>query len=103
TSGMLFTIFGLVAAVMMISPLAQLVDRRGGALPAGVGVGLMIVSLALLMFSATLATIIVACAIFGAGYGLIFPATSGQIAQASAGRRGRAYGMFYAAFSLGIV
>lgn len=103
TSGMLFTIFGLVAALLMISPLAQLVDRRGGALPAGAGVALMIVSLVLLMFATSLAWIIVACAIFGAGYGLIFPATSGQIAQASEGRRGRAYGMFYAAFSLGIV
>lgn len=103
TSGMLFTIFGLVAALLMVSPLSQLVDRRGGALPTGAGVALMIVSLALLMFASSLAWIIVACAIFGAGYGLIFPATSGQIAQASEGRRGRAYGMFYAAFSLGIV
>ncbi len=103
TSGMLFTIFGLVAALIMVSPLAQLVDRRGGALPAGAGVAIMMVSLTLLMFATSLAWIIVACAIFGAGYGLIFPATSGQIAQASEGRRGRAYGMFYAAFSFGIV
>lgn len=103
TSGILFTVFGLVAAVMMISPLSQLVDRRGGALPAGLGVALMLASLALLMFATNLITIVVACVVFGAGYGLIFPATSGLVAQATEGRRGRAYGLYYAVFSLGIV
>lgn len=103
TSGMLFTVFGLVAAGVMISPLAQLVDRRGGALPTAAGVGIMLVSLALLMFAESLALLMVACAVFGAGYGLIFPSTSGQIAQATEGRRGRAYGLFYAMFSLGTV
>lgn len=103
TSGMLFTIFGLVAAFMMMSPLSQTVDRRGGALPAGVGVAIMFVSLAALMLSTNLAWIVASSAVFGAGYGLIFPATSGMVAQATQGRRGRAYGLYYAVFSLGIV
>jgi MFS family permease len=102
-SGMLFTTFVLVAAVVMISPLSQLVDHRGSAIPVIAGMLMMTVSLALLMFTMALSGIILACAIFGAGYGLIFPATSGQIALASESRRGRAYGVFYAMFSLGII
>lgn len=103
-SGLMFTVFGAVAAVIMMSPLAQLVDRRGVGLPTMMGGALIGVSFILLMGAESLALIAAACAIFGAGYGFIFPAVSGQVAAATrSGRRGRAYGVFYAAFSLGFV
>jgi hypothetical protein len=49
------------------------------------------------------ATLMLASALFGTGYGLIFPAVTGAISLAATTRtRGRAFGLFNAAFSVGL-
>ena len=43
-------------------------------------------------------------AVFGLGYGLVFPAATALVASATgADRRGMAFGVFYAVYSLGVV
>lgn len=103
-SGMLFTTFGLVAALIMVSPWSRLVDHRGVVRPLVLGLALVGVSVGLLMGAGSLAWLVAACAVFGCGFGLCFPAASGLVAASTAaGERGRAYGVFYAIFSLGVV
>jgi len=103
-TGLMFTAFGLMAAFVMMSALAQTVDRRGLLPPTGWGLALAAVSLAILGVADHIGWILAACTLFGFGYGLIFPATSGQVARiARATGRGRAFGVYYAIFSLGVI
>lgn len=103
-TGLMFTAFGLMAAFVMMSPLAQTVDRRGLMLPTGWGLALAAASLTVLALAHQIGWILFACSLFGLGYGLIFPATSGQVARiARSTGRGRAFGVYYAIFSLGVI
>lgn len=101
--GGLFTAYAVVAAAVMLSPLAGRVDRGRAVASAGVGLAILALSLALLTFAGALWIAIVASAIFGAGYGLIFPAVTGTTSlSATDATRGRAFGLFNVAFSLGL-
>jgi DHA1 family multidrug resistance protein-like MFS transporter len=108
TTGLLFTVYALVAAGLMLSPLAGRVDRDGPRRPVAIGLGALAGALALLAVvpadaRAGLAVVLVAVALFGCGYGLVFPAVSGAVAIASPkARRGRAVGWFNVAFSVGL-
>jgi MFS transporter, DHA1 family, multidrug resistance protein len=107
TTGLLFTVYALVAAGLMLSPLAAAVDREGPRRSLAIGLGLLAGGLGLLAATGTLGGglgwSVVGAAVFGAGYGLIFPAASGAMALAAEPeRRGWAFGWFNVAFSLGI-
>ena len=102
-SGGLFSIFGAIAIAMMLSRLAGRVDRRGALGVSLVGLSMLAAALTILAVSPSLQSDIVAMALYGIGYGLIFPAAAGSIAIASAPEeRGRANGVFNLAFDLGI-
>lgn len=101
--GGLFTTYALLAGLLMLSPLSGRVDRVGA--DGMVATGLVIIAGALvaMMFAPDLTTLYVASAVFGTGYGLIFPAVTGAISLAATTRtRGRAFGLFNAAFSVGL-
>lgn len=101
--GGLFTAYAIVAAAIMLSPLAGRVDRGRALATAGSGLALLALSLALLTFAGALWVVVLASAVFGAGYGLIFPAVTGTTSlSASDATRGRAFGLFNVAFSLGL-
>lgn len=101
--GAMFTVYAVVAAGLMLSPVAGRVDREGADRVAGAGLLLLGAALGLLALAPTLAVAVLGCAVFGAGYGLIFPAVTGANSlSASVLARGRAFGLFNAAFSLGI-
>jgi len=99
----LFTAYALMAGLLMLSPLAGRVDRVGA--DGMIAYGLVIIAAALvaMIFARDLTMLFVASAVFGAGYGLIFPAVTGAISMAATTRtRGRAFGLFNAAFSVGL-
>jgi DHA1 family multidrug resistance protein-like MFS transporter len=106
----LFSAYALMAAIMMLSPLAARVDRSGA--DGMIATGLGIIAAALLMMSAAdwlapegtgLLVLLLASAVFGTGYGIIFPAVTGAISLAATTRtRGRAFGLFNVAFSVGL-
>ncbi|MFP4636404.1 MAG: MFS transporter [Nitriliruptoraceae bacterium] len=101
--GGLFTIYAVVAAGLMLSPLAGRVDRAGADGPLALGLTILAVALAGFALAPSLTLAIVASALFGAGYGLVFPAVAAATSTSStAGSRGRAFGLFNVAFSLGI-
>lgn len=101
--GLLFTFYAVVAAALMLSPIAGRVDREGADRNAGIGLLVLAAALALLVVAPTLAVAGFATALFGAGYGLVFPAVTGATSLAATEQtRGRAFGLFNAAFSVGI-
>jgi MFS transporter, DHA1 family, multidrug resistance protein len=101
--GLLFTAYALVAGALMLSPLSGRVDREGADRLAGIGLVLLAVALAALVVTPSVAWAALACAVFGAGYGLVFPAVTGATSLAATdATRGRAFGLFNAAFSVGI-
>jgi MFS family permease len=101
--GGLFSIFALVAVLLMLSPIARWVDRRGALGLSLVGLATLAVSTTILGFGGTLETDSVAMVLYGVGFGLIFPAATGIVGIATAPpERGRAYGLFNVAFDAGI-
>ncbi len=101
--GGLFSVFGLAAVVVMLSPIARGVDRRGPLPYALSGIVALVASTVILTVSSAIETDAVAMILYGLGYGLIFPATAGIVAIAAApGERGRAYGLLNFSFDAGI-
>jgi MFS family permease len=101
--GGLFTAYALMAGLMMLSPLSGRVDRHGADGMIASGLAIIAVALLVMMVAPDLRTLILASALFGTGYGLIFPAVTGAVSLAATTRtRGRAFGLFNAAFSVGL-
>lgn len=101
--GSLFTVYAIAAAGVMLSPLAGQVDT--GRADTTIAMGLATLGGALLTFvvAPNLAVALVGAAAFGVGYGLIFPAVAAATSSsATAASRGRAFGLFNVAFSLGL-
>jgi len=101
-TGALFTVYALVAAGLMLSPASGVVDRGGAVRPITFGLAALAAAMALLAVP-SLALAPVATALFGVGYGLIFPAVSAAVSLAATpANRGRAFGLYNAAFSVGL-
>lgn len=101
--GGLFTAYAIMAGLMMLSPLAGRVDRGGADGMIALGLTLIGVALVAMILAPDLLTLALASALFGTGYGLIFPAVTGVITlSATTQTRGRAFGLFNAAFSVGL-
>lgn len=102
--GGLFSIFAVVATVLMLSPLARTVDRRGLVGIGTVGLLAAAASTTVLALSGSLAGDIAGIALYGVGFGLLFPASAAMIGIAvPAAERGRAYGLWNVAFDAGLV
>jgi MFS transporter, DHA1 family, multidrug resistance protein len=102
-TGALFTAYAVVAAVLMLSPLAGRVDREGPHAPVVVGLGALGAAMLVLALDAGVPGATVGVLVFGVGYGLIFPAASGAVTlAANEATRGRAFGWFNVAFSAGL-
>jgi MFS transporter, DHA1 family, multidrug resistance protein len=103
-TGLLFTLYAAVAAVVM---LASLGDRLGhGAAAASIATGLVALALSLTLLAGRpgVAGAVLAVAVFGLGFGLVFPAATAAVSAAAGPRaRGAAFGIFLACFSLGFV
>ncbi len=101
--GGLFTAYAVMAGLLMLSPLSGRVDRNGADGMIALGLVLIAGSLVAMILAPDLLTLTLASALFGTGYGLIFPAVTGAISLAATTRtRGRAFGLFNAAFSVGL-
>jgi MFS family permease len=102
--GLAFTAYAVVAMLVMAGPGYRLSDRLGRLPPLLAGLGL--IGLALLLLAAVdgLAGVGLSMALFGLGFGLLFPAATTLVTEATRiNERGRAFGLFYAVYSLGVV
>lgn len=102
-AGYSFAIYALVSMLVMASPVGGASDQFGRFVPLligllGVAAGLGVVGLA-----NGYGGIAAGMAVFGLGYGLVFPAATALVVEAAGPkRRGMAFGIFYAVYSLGV-
>jgi MFS family permease len=101
--GGLFSIFALVAVILMLSPIARRVDRRGALGLSVAGLACLATSTAVLALRNSLTADSAAMVLYGVGFGLLFPAAAGMVGIAApAPERGRAYGVFNLSFDAGL-
>jgi MFS family permease len=101
--GGLFSIFALVAVILMLSPIARRVDRRGALGLSVAGLACLATSTAVLALGNSLTADSAAMVLYGVGFGLLFPAAAGMVGIAApAPERGRAYGVFNLSFDAGL-
>ena len=104
-SGIAFATFSLVATVVMGSPAHRIVDDFSRGLAVSLGLALLCGSGVVLATSDGAAVpALGAMVVFGLGFGLLFPSLGTTVSEvASSRRRGIAFGIFYAVYSLGVV
>jgi MFS family permease len=103
-TGLTFTAFALAAMIVMASPLSRLSDRFGRLRPMMAGLALVTAGMLVLWASTGFLVSILGMGIFGLGFGVLFPAMTALAAEAVPWHeRGKAFGVFYAVFSMGIV
>ncbi|MDY0393397.1 MFS transporter [Virgibacillus halophilus] len=103
-SGILMSTFAITSTLIFILPTNRLYDRFSFALT--MMAGLLILSMALIMleFATMQGLLYVIMCFYGVGFALIFPSMTALVASnADASERGKAYGLFYGFFSLGVV
>lgn len=103
-SGILLSSFGLTAILIFLLPINKMFDRykHENMMMAG----MVIISLALILLgSATsLAFMFFCMVLYGTGFAFMFPSINAIIAKHTTEKtRGKAFGLFYAFFSLGVV
>ncbi|MCP8967772.1 MFS transporter [Ectobacillus ponti] len=103
-SGTLLSTFGLVAVLLFALPTNRLFDRLSPLASFAIGLGSMGIS-QILIGQAVQEGLLYAClAFYGVGFAFLFPAINLLLIGATTlETRGKAYGYFYAFFSVGVV
>src|SRR5690606_25811553 len=103
----LFGVFSVGAAIAFMPPLSRLADRYGRLRPVIIGSIVSATGMSLLGRGVTelnLALMSAGLFIYGLGFGLTFPAVSAAAADgAESSRRGFAFGLLTASFSVGAI
>src|SRR5690625_5094259 len=103
-AGLLLSIFWIVALIVFLTPINWIYDRFSSIPLVLLGLILIGVALMMLSFIPGFASSILAMIVCGGGFALVFPAMNQIVSEASSKvDRGKAYGIFYAFFSLGAV
>ena len=104
TSGMLLSTFGVVAILIFLLPINRIFDRARPVTTLAFGISLMGFSMLFLSQIEELNTLFIAMALYGIGFAFLFPSINSLLIDSSAPEsRGKAYGYFYAFFSIGVV
>lgn len=104
SSGLSFAAFAVVALLAMAGPASRLGDRFGRQRPLAAGLAVLGAGLVALAAAPSLLAVQAAMGLFGLGFGLFFPSATALVADASGpARRGAAFGIFYAIYSLGSI
>lgn len=100
--GMLLATFSLMFISIQI-PGGYLADNMGRIKPATLGLSLAGISVITLPLPTTFGLIAMIMAVYGIGYGLLFPSISAMVADfAGVGKYGRATGIFHALITVGV-
>lgn len=104
TTGILLSTYGVVALIVFLTPLNKMYDHFSPIVLVVVGISLIGSVHIMLNFVSTFWIIIGLMLIYGFGFAFIFPSMNRIVTDASSKvDRGKAYGIFYAFFSLGAV
>ncbi|WP_301109455.1 MFS transporter [Sporosarcina sp.] len=104
TTGMLLSVFGLVAVLIFLLPVNRIFDKARPMLTLAIGLFLMSGSMLFLSQVDTLSLMMTAMVVYGTGFALLFPSINSLLIDSTVPEsRGKAYGFFYAFFSFGVV
>lgn len=104
TTGMLMSSFGIVALIIFLTPINRIYDKVPAIRLVLTGLILIGGALFTLGFNTNFLVNLLAMMVYGLGFSFIFPSMNKIVADASTMiDRGKAYGVFYAFFSLGVV
>lgn len=104
TTGMLLSTFGIVALIVFLTPLNRIYDAFSAIKLITIGLSCIGIGMVMLGIYANFYVNFFAMIIYGFGFAFIFPSMNKVIADASSKvDRGKAYGVFYAFFSFGVV
>lgn len=103
-SGLLLSAFGLAAILVFLLPINRLFDAVRPIITLIIGFAVMGTSLFALANISTEPLLYAAMCTYGFGFALLFPSINSLLIDATEpASRGRAYGYFYAFFSIGVV
>lgn len=104
TSGLLLSTFGFVAILIFILPTNRIFDRVNPVYTFTFGMCLMGISMLLLGQTDSLSFLYGWMGLYGIGFAFLFPSINTLLIDSSdQSYRGKAYGYFYAFFSIGVV
>lgn len=104
TTGTLLSTFGIVALIIFLTPINKIYDRISPIKLVVVGLTIIASVHILLNFTVTVPVGYLLMTIYGIGFAFVFPSMNRMVSEASSQvDRGKAYGIFYALFSLGAV
>lgn len=104
TAGMMLSVFGVVAICMFLLPTNRMFDQGSPLRLSLIGGLLVIISLFTLSLIQHQATMFGVMALYGLGFALLFPSLNSLLVNHIASEhKGKAFGVFYAFFSLGVV
>jgi len=103
-SGTLMSAFGIVAVLVFILPSNRIFDKVAPIKTLALGIGLMGLSQILISQADSSTLLYLAMICYGIGFGFLFPSVNSLLIDSTNVEiRGKAYGYFYAFFSLGVV
>lgn len=103
-TGLTFTAFAVVAMIAMASPLSRVSDKFGRLMPMMAGLASVSTGMLVLWASRGFLGAMLGMGIFGLGFGVLFPAMTALAAESVQWyQRGKAFGVFFAVFSVGVV
>ncbi|MGE7949357.1 MFS transporter [Lysinibacillus sp. NPDC093688] len=103
-SGTLMSTFGIIAVLIFILPTNRIFDKVAPIKTLSLGLSLMGISQLLISQADSSTLLYIAMACYGIGFGFLFPSVNSLLIDSTTAEiRGKAYGYFYAFFSLGVV
>lgn len=104
TSGLLLSTFGIVAILIFVLPSNRLFDAIKPIKTLTFGMAVMGASLLVLSNIENIPLLFVMMGLYGVGFAFLFPSLNSLLINATKeSHRGKAYGYFYAFFSIGVV
>lgn len=103
-SGLLLSVFGVAAILVFLLPVNRIFDKAKPLYTLIAGFSFMGLSLFLLSAAETAPLLYAIMCAYGIGFALLFPSINSLLIDSTElSSRGKAYGLFYAFFSLGVV
>ncbi|WP_432358254.1 MFS transporter [Sporosarcina sp. UB5] len=103
-TGMLLSTFGLVAILIFLLPINRIFDKVRPMITLAFGISMMGISMLFLSQVTELQFLYLAMILYGIGFAFLFPSINSLLIDSSSPDfRGKAYGYFYAFFSIGVV
>lgn len=104
TTGLLLSTFGIVAILIFVLPSNNIFDRVKSLYTAIFGLSFMGLGMLFISAGSAISQLYVAMAIYGIGFAFLFPSLNTMLIDSTEETyRGKAYGYFYAFFSIGVV